>query len=246
MSLFDMVSEEERREYEVKYPNVSELSKEVLLGYEKDVLGIYLSGHPLEEYEKKWRKNVTAFTSDFSLDEETGELKMRDKQYAMLGGIITDKNVRYLQNDKTMAFITVEDLFGTVEVVVFPKCYEQYGKLLDEDAKIFVAGRADVEEDKNGKLIADRIYSFDESRTELWVMFGSIEDYYANEPKLRDSLPHSGGKNRVVACIPKIKVMKPLPDEYSLDINDDIVNNLTSLFGEKNVKVMEMGIENKR
>ena len=126
MSLFDLISDEEKEAYEIQMPKVEEYSKEELLSFEKEVLGVYISGHPLEEYEERWRKNITARTVDFQIDEELGTSKARDGEIAVIGGIITNKTVKYTRNNKVMAFLTIEDLVGTVEVVVFPNDYEKY------------------------------------------------------------------------------------------------------------------------
>lgn len=163
MSLFDLVSEEEKKAYEIQYPNVGEYSKEIKLGFEKEVIGIYLTGHPLEEYEEKWRKIISAVTSDFLLDEESGEVKLRDNQKVIIGGMITEKTIKYTKNNKTMAFLSLEDLFGTVEVIVFPGEYERYHTLLNEDEKVFIRGHANVEEDKNAKIICEQICTFAEA-----------------------------------------------------------------------------------
>ena len=184
MSLFDLVSEEEKKAYEVRFPNVEEYTKEIKLGFEKEVLGIYLSGHPLEEYEEKWRKNISAVTADFMLDEETNAVKIKDNQSVVIGGIITEKTIKYTKQNKAMAFITVEDLFGTVEVIIFPRDYEKYSRYLNEDEKVFVAGHANVEEDKNGKLICEKIYSFDDTKRELWLQFATKESYEEKEKEL--------------------------------------------------------------
>ncbi len=188
MSLFDLVSEEEKKAYEVRFPNVEEYTKEIKLGFEKEVLGIYLSGHPLEEYEEKWRKNISAVTADFMLDEETNAVKIKDNQSVVIGGIITEKTIKYTKQNKAMAFITVEDLFGTVEVIIFPRDYEKYSRYLNEDEKVFVAGHANVEEDKNGKLICEKIYSFDDTKRELWLQFATKESYEEKEKELYSRL----------------------------------------------------------
>ena len=167
MSLFDLVPEEERQAYEIRYPDVEEYGKEVCLGFEKEVLGIYISGHPLEEYEEKWRRNISAATTDFLRDEESGEVKVKDNQNVIIGGMITGKTIKYTKKNETMAFLSVEDLFGTVEVVVFPRDYARSSALLNMDEKIFVRGHANVEEDKDGKLVCEQIYSFDEANPDL-------------------------------------------------------------------------------
>lgn len=245
MSLFDLVSEEEKRAYEIKYPDVDEYSKEVKLGFEKEVLGIYLSGHPLEEYEEKWKKNISAVTSDFLLDEETGEVKVKDNQSVIVGGMITEKTIKYTKTNKAMAFLTLEDLFGTVEIIVFPKDYERYHALLNEDEKVFVKGHANVEEDKNGKLICERIYSFDETKRELWLQFSTKEEFEARERELYSILHDSDGNDSVVIYISSMKAMKRLPQSQNVCADSEIVNNLTNFLGKNNVKVVEKSIEKK-
>ena len=245
MSLFDLVSEEEKEAYKVQYPNVPEFKKEIKLGFEKEVLGIYLSGHPLEEYEEKWKKNTSAVTSDFLLDEETGEVKIRDNQSVTIGGMITEKTIKYTKNNKTMAFLTVEDLFGTVEVVVFPRDYEKYHSYLMEDEKVFISGHANVEEDKNGKLICEKIYSFDDTIRELWLQFPTKEEFLEKEQRLYSMLQESDGKDEVVIYIASPRAMKKLGKNLTIRINPEIVNNLTNFLGENKLKVVEKSIEKK-
>ena len=245
MSLFDLVSEEEKKAYEVRFPNVEEYTKEIKLGFEKEVLGIYLSGHPLEEYEEKWRKNISAVTADFMLDEETNAVKIKDNQSVVIGGIITEKTIKYTKQNKAMAFITVEDLFGTVEVIIFPRDYEKYSRYLNEDEKVFVAGHANVEEDKNGKLICEKIYSFDDTKRELWLQFATKESYEEKEKELYSRLYGSDGNDEIVIYIASPRAMKRLDQNHNIHINPELVGNLTEFLGEKNVKIVEKSIEKK-
>ena len=243
MTLFDLVPEEEKQDYEIRLPQLEEYSKEIKLGFEKEVLGIYLTGHPLEEYEERWRKNISAVTTDFVLDEETNEVKVKDNQKVTVGGMITEKTVKYTKNNKVMAFLTLEDLVGTVEVIVFPNSYEKYSSLLNEDEKVFITGRANVEEDKNGKIICEQITSFDSVKRELWLQFSTKEEFEAKEQELYGKLHDSDGRDSVVIYISSIKAMKRLPNNYNICINQEIVNNLTNFLGENNVKVVEKSIE---
>ena len=243
MSLFDLVSEEEKRAYEVRYPDVPEYSKEVKLGFEKEVLGIYLSGHPLEEYEEKWRKHISAVTTDFLLDEETNQVRVKDSQAVTVGGMITEKTIKYTKNNKTMAFLTLEDLFGTVEVIVFPRDYERYSRYLNEDEKVFIRGHANVEEDKNGKLICERIYGFDETKRELWLQFPTKEKFAQNEQTLYDMLRDSDGNDEVVIYVASPRAVKRLGKNFNIRIEPGLVNNLTNFLGENNLKVVEKSIE---
>ncbi len=246
MSLFDLVSEEEKKAYEVRFPNVEEYSKEIKLGFEKEVLGIYLSGHPLEEYEEKWRKNISAVTADFMLDEETNAVKIKDNQSVVIGGIITEKTIKYTKQNKAMAFITVEDLFGTLEVIIFPRDYEKYSRYLNEDEKVFIAGHANVEEDKNGKLICEKIYSFDDTKRELWLQFATKEAFEEKEKELYSLLYGSDGNDEIVIYIASPRAMKRLGKNYNIHINPELVGNLTEFLGEKNVKIVEKSIEKKQ
>ena len=163
ISLFDIAAEEDKDEFDIKMPNVGEYNKEMLLTFEKEVLGIYVSGHPMEEYQELWQKYITNTTNDFALDEETNSVRAMDQAPAVVGGMIVDKTIKYTKNDKVMAFLNLEDLVGNVEIVVFPKDYEKFSSLLQEDAKVFIKGRISVEEDKDGKLICEQIVSFDEA-----------------------------------------------------------------------------------
>lgn len=245
MSLFDLVSEEEKKAYEIQYPNVEEYRKEIKLGFEKEVLGIYLSGHPLEEYEEKWKKNISAVTTDFVLDEETDEIKVKDNQSVIVGGMITEKTIKYTKTNKTMAFLTLEDLLGTVEVIVFPRDYEKYHTLLNEDEKVFIKGHANVEENKNGKLICESIYSFEETKRELWLQFTTKEEFEEKEQEIYAMLHHSDGNDEVVIYISSIKAMKRLPQSHNIGINTEVIHDLTNFLGENNVKVVEKSLEKK-
>ncbi len=163
LSLFDIASDDQKDEFDIKMPQVGEYNKEMLLAFEKEVLGIYVSGHPMEEYQELWQRHITNTTNDFALDEESNSVKVQDQAMAVVGGMVADKTIKYTKNDKVMAFINLEDLVGNVEIVVFPSQYEKFGSLLREEAKIFVKGRVNVEEDKDGKLICEQIVSFDEA-----------------------------------------------------------------------------------
>jgi DNA polymerase-3 subunit alpha len=173
ISLFDIVDDSQKEEFDIRMPDVGEYPKEMVLAFEKEVLGIYLSGHPLEAWQDLWQRHKTNTTNDFALDEESGEVHVTDQQTVIVGGLIVDKTVKYTKNDKVMAFLNLEDLVGNVEVVVFPKDYEKFGAMLAEDAKIFVRGRASVEEEKDGKIICEQIVSFEDAASEGGALFGN-------------------------------------------------------------------------
>jgi len=245
MSLFDFVGEEDKKDYEVHYPNVEEFPKEVLLGFEKEVLGIYLSGHPLEDYLGKMKKNVTANAADFVREEESGTIRLTDNMHVVVGGMIAAKTVKYTRNNQAMAFLTVEDLTGSVEIIVFPKDYERYNRFLNDEEKIFVVGHATVEEEQDGKVICERIVPFDAPRKELWLQFPTKSDFSEKEQQVYDILRDSDGNDEVVIYISDVKAFKRLPRNRAVGTNSVLLARLTEFLGEKNVKVVEKGIENR-
>ncbi len=246
MSLFDLAGEEERQEFEISMPDVGEYDKEQLLAFEKEVLGVYISGHPLEEYEQKWRKLTTAVTTDFQWNDEEGDMKLADNQQVIAGGMITDKTVKLTRNEKQMAFLTLEDLVGTVEVIVFPNKYEQYRDDMTIDNKVFVAGHVSGEEDKDGKLILDRLVPFDRTTRELWVQFSDKNAYFAGEEALFDLLRQWEGTEKVVIWLSKERQKKLLPANRNIAVTPMLLEQLKARFGEKNIKVVDKPIEIER
>ncbi len=244
MSLFDFATEDEKEEYEIRLPNVGEFDKDMLLAYEKEVLGIYISGHPLEEYEAKMKRNITAKTSDFIHDEETGETIVEDGKSVWIGGMITAKSLKTTKNNKMMAFITIEDLFGSVEVILFPKDYEANSRFINVDDKVFVKGRVQISEEENGRLICERIVPFDSIPSELWIKFGSKADYLNREQELLRLIADSEGNDSIVIYCAAEKARKNMPSSYNINANAEVLERLSAVFGKDNVKVVEKSIEN--
>jgi DNA polymerase-3 subunit alpha len=245
MSLFDLVSEEEKKEYQVKYPPVGEFDKETFLAYEKEVLGIYLSGHPLEAYMDKMKKNATATAVDFMRDEDTGAVKVADNAHVIVGGMISAKTVKFTKHNQAMAFLSIEDLTGTVEVIVFPRDYERYQRFLNQDDKVFVVGHATVEDEQNGKIICERIVPFEDTRKELWLQFPTKKEFIAKEPELYGMLDSSDGADEVVIYIANPKAMKRLGPSRTVMADETLLTQLGEFMGEKNIKCVEKNIENR-
>ena len=244
MTLFDLVGEDQKEEFQIKLPNVGEYTKENLLGFEKEVLGIYVSGHPLEQYEESWRKVISATTADFQLNDDTGRTKVHDGAKEIIGGMITDKTVKHTKTNQMMAFITVEDLLGTVEVVVFPRDYEKNRQFLEVDSKVFIRGRVSEEDDRPSKLICEKIIPFEQKKRELWIQFPDKEDYIKNEQILFGYIADSEGDDEVVIYCAKEKAIKRLPKNRNILVNPQILSRLMNHFGESRVKVVEKAIEN--
>ena len=244
LSLFDIAPEEDKKEFEIRMPQAAEYPKETILTFEKEVLGIYLSGHPLERYRNMMEKMISAKTSDFQPDDETGIPEVYDNQKVIVGGMITDKTIKYTKNNKVMAFLTVEDLVGTVEVVVFPRDYEKCQMFLNEDARLFIQGRVSAEDDKASKLILEKVRLFDDMPRELWLQFESREEYAKAETGLVDDLMESRGNSTVVIYLKDVKAMKKLPPAYQVHIEDSWLERMCEKYGSSNVKIVERVLKN--
>ena len=245
MSLFDFASPEEQKELEVKMPDVGEYEKEEILGFEKEVLGVYISGHPLEEYVATLEKNITRTTADFEVVDGDTEPKVKDQERAVIGGMITGRTVKATRTNNMMAFLTVEDLYGTVEVIVFPRDYEKYRTLLEEDTKVFIQGRVTVEEDKPAKLICSGVVPFDAVEKELWIQFPTRADYEEAEQTLFAILGNYDGIENVYIYLSKDRARKLLPKSRCTKVCKELLSELYTKFGEDNVKVTEKSIEKK-
>ena len=243
LSLFDIAGEEARNEFQITFPDVGEYSKEELLAFEKEILGVYISGHPLDDYEEAWRRNITATSADFMVDEETEKAGVQDGSRVVIGGMVAGKTVKTTRTNQLMAFITLEDLMGSVEVIVFPKDYEGNRELFTEDAKLFIRGRVSIGDDPVGKLVCEQVVPFEDTPKELWVQFADKEAYQEREQKLLSLLKSSEGKDRVVIYLQKERAKKMLPPSWNVHVTDQLLQGLQHELGEKNVKVVEKGLE---
>ena len=238
MSLFDFVGEEEKKDYEVSLPDVGEYDKEQLLAFEKEVLGFYVSGHPLEKYEHLWRKHITNVTTDFEPDEESGLPLVKDASKATVGGMITYKKIKYTRNNQTMAFLTLEDLVGSVEVVVFPRDYEKNRSLLNEEEKVFITGRVSAEDEKASKLICESVQSFEGIPREIWIRFPDKETYQQKEQQMYAILRKSDGNDRVAVYIHSPRAVKKLSENWTVSADEALCEELAETFGRENIKIV--------
>lgn len=243
LSLFDIAGEEDRNEFQITFPDVGEYSKDELLAFEKEILGVYISGHPLDDYEEMWRRNITATSAQFIVDEETDEAGVEDGSRAVIGGLVAGKTVKTTRTNQLMAFITLEDLLGPVEVIVFPRDYEANRDLFTEDSKLFIRGRVSIGDDPVGKLVCEQVIPFDSVPKELWLQFPDMETYQAGEQRLLTSLRSSEGKDRVVIYLQKERAKKVLPVNWNVQVTPGLLEDLGKVLGEKNVKVVEKSLE---
>ena len=239
MTLFDFMDEEEKQAFEIRYPNVGEYDKGTLLSFEKEVLGVYISGHPLDDVAESWRRNVTAVTSDFYVNEEIGMPNVVDQSLVVIGGMVTGKTVKSTKNNKMMAFIQLEDLLGTVEVIIFPNDYEKYQAELTEEAKLYIKGRVSASEDQQAKLIAEKIIPFDKVPKEVWLQYPDKNSFIGQQEALYKTLAGHSGNDRVIIFCKVEKAIKKLPVSWNIKAEKEILDQLGTVLGKENVKVRE-------
>ncbi len=246
MSLFDFADEETKDDFRITMPNVAEYPKDELLAFEKETLGIYVSGHPMDAYETMWRKNITATTADFVVDEETDRAAVTDGTYVTVGGMVAGKVVKTTRTGQMMAFISLEDMLGSVEVLVFPKIYESRREVFAQDEKLFIQGRVSLGDEPVGKLICERVIPFREVPRELWLQYEDLEHYRAGEAALLNLLKEKEGRDTVIIYLKKEKAKKVLPANWRVEADGELLDKLTKILSEKNIKLVEKGIEKQK
>ena len=237
MSLFDIVDDELKSDFEIKFPKVNEFSKQELLAFEKEVIGLYVSGHPLEEYQNMWKKNITRTSLDFQLNDED-ETAVADNAREIIGGIISEVTVKVTKQNSVMAFVTIEDLYGTVEALVFPKLYEKYRQIIAEDNKVFITGRVTSGGEENAKIICETITLFSDKSSELWIRFENKEEYEEKYPQLLENIKLSNGKDKIVIYLNQEKAKKILPASCNVNADQQFLQKMQALFGENNVRIV--------
>ena len=238
MSLFDFVSDEVKEEFDIQYPDIEDYEKEDKLAFEKEVLGVYVSGHPLEKYKSILEKSVKAYSKDFIVDEE-GNSIVKDNEYTTIGGMVENITIKNTRSGKTMAFITLEDLYGTVEVLVFPNILEKCRYMIKSDAKLLIRGKVTISEETQGKLICDKISEFEQPQSQLWVQFANKEEYFRQQKRLETVLRESDGNDSVIIYLKAEKQKKIYPPNMSVKADRQLTKQLEEEFGEGNIKVVE-------
>ena len=137
-----------------------------------------------------------------------------------------------------MAFLTVEDMVGSMEVVVFPNAYEKFSSKLLEENKVLIEGRVQVEEERGGKLICESITSFDEIPRKVWLKFPNMNTYIEKEKALFDAIYDSEGIDNVIIYIEETRQKKTLPPNRNIKADSRVLDKLRLLFGGDNVKVV--------
>ena len=238
MTIFDMLPSEERKAMDIKLPNVEEFPKEMILQMEREVLGVYISGHPLDDVKEIWKKNINAVSSDFVYQIEFEGSRLPDKKQVKVGGIITNLNVRLTKRKETMAIFELEDLYGSVEAMVFPKAYERVRDMLVDDKLVFVSGRVSTEDEENSKLIVEEITSFDDIPKTLWLKFDDMDKYNELWDKVYECLwNHKGSDSVNIRVIKENKLKTLTKKELGVAADENIIPEIEAILGANSVVI---------
>lgn len=233
-SLFDMMGDADKKEMEIQIPDVEEYPLEQKLENEKDVMGIYVTGHPLDEYSKTWEKHVSAKSIDFGADED-GQVKVQDGSRQTVGGLITQRNIKSTKKGDIMAFLTIEDLVGTMEIVVFPRDYMRNKEIIDSAKKVFISGQVKVDMDSNAKLIANSFVNFDDLPRTLWLRFDNQAAYFNEKAWIEDLIGQNSGRDKVIVYLKEEEKKLALPVKMNIHITSEILSYLSKKLGDENV-----------
>ena len=246
ISLFGM-GDESIRVPEVKYPDIKEFAKNNLLSMEKEMTGLYISGHPLDEYEKSLKMMTsttieTIFQSYEAIMDGLGddEHLIQDNQRVIIGGILAEVNQKVTRNNSIMAFLKLEDLTGVIEVVVFPKTLDKVRNLINLDSMVVISGRVSIKEDEEPKLICESIEALEKvNSSKLYIRVDDLQKAKEMKPKLIETIREYSGDSALYVFTSKDRKSYRMPREMWIDLNTDVVLELKKIFGDDNVKIVE-------
>ena len=238
LSLFDIAPKDDLSALEVKMPELGEFDVETKLAFEKEMLGVYLSGHPLESYQDMLKSVCNASSLDFAYDEEEGMVNVAPGKDYILGGIASVVNIKLTRNNQRMAFITLEDLVGSAEVIVFPRDFEKYKDLIEEGRKYIISGKASLEENDAAKLIAGKIIPFEEVPREVWLQFENKAELEKVEDELNKIFEGNKGNARIMLYCREERQVKRVNAVRGISYAEAVIDELKSKLGCDNVKIV--------
>ena len=240
LSIFDMMSEPQELLQE-DFPDIKEYPANALLSMEKEMLGLYVSGHPLSQYQDILERNVNLYSSEMFVDDENSSdmeissKKLQDSMRVTVGGIVVSKKTKATKNNNLMAFVGLEDLFGTMELIVFPTVYEKFSQLLQQESIIIVNGRLSVREDEQPKIIAEEVLPIKGLQEKGLYLTLPEELPKEDGTALRALLRYFSGATPTYVAKKNQNFFKKLDRQYWIYVNNVIMEELVSRLGEENV-----------
>lgn len=247
ISLFGLAEDDDFKAPEVSYPNIKEFAKNNLLAMEKEMTGLYLSGHPLDEYSGSL-KMMTSTTiqkiydcheaHNEGIDGE--EYSIYDEDKVVVGGIITEVNQKVTRNNQIMAFIKLEDLTAVIEVIVFPKTLDRIRNLITNDALVVLKGRVSMKEDEATKIICETVEPLEKvNSSKLYVRVDDLKRAKEIKPKLIEVTSEYPGDTPLYVFTANDRKNYRMPRQMWVNLESDIFIELEKIFGENNVKIVE-------
>ena len=244
LSIFDLMQEPQESLKE-DYPDIKEYPPNVMLAMEKEMLGLYVSGHPLSEYQSILDKNVNLYSKDMLIggnEEDNGDIelelkKLTDSMRVTVGGIIASKKTKTTKNNNLMAFIGLEDLYGTMEIIVFPTIYERFSQLLQQESIVLVNGRLSLREDEQPKIICEEVLPIKSLDEKGLYMYFEKEMTREESVSLIALLKYFNGSTPTFIRKKNDEKFKKLDRQYWIDVNNDILEELESRLGKENISL---------
>ncbi|NLI54073.1 MAG: DNA polymerase III subunit alpha [Clostridiales bacterium] len=233
LSLFDLDGGESLQSAQIPLPNVPELSHQIMLVNERESTGLYLSGHPLDNYGEQLKK--LRYTIE-DLAEADGTGMVKDEEQVIVGGLLTQcKQKPTRSGSGLMGYAVLEGLTASVEAVLFPRTLQQAGPLFVDDAPVLVRGRLNIREDRANSLLVEEIKPLGEASRSVYIRFDTLPDDAMQ--RACSFLKKYPGETPVVLYDAAKKIGKGVPKEYQVSLTDAFLTAADERFGKECVKV---------
>lgn len=244
LTIFELMQEPQESLKE-DFPDIKEYPPNVMLTMEKEMLGLYVSGHPLSEYQSIFDRNINLYSKDMLVggnEDDNGDIelelkKLSDSMRVSVGGIIVSRKTKTTKNNNLMAFIGLEDLYGTMELIVFPTIYERFSQLLQLESIVIVNGRLSLREDEQPKIICEEVLPIKSLEEKGLYMHFEREMTKAESTSLIALLRYFGGTTPTFIKKKGDEIFKKLDRQYWIDVNNDLLEELESRLGKDNISL---------
>ncbi|NFE18070.1 DNA polymerase III subunit alpha [Clostridium botulinum] len=245
VNLFMDIMDNKESSIDIKYPNIKEFDKKYILQMEKEMTGLYFSGHPLEECEETLKIQTSHLISDIIPKESLeGNLvdtisSIKDGDKVVVGGMITHVSKKLTRNNDMMAFIVLEDLYSSIEVIVFPKIFNMARNIINEDEVVLLKGRVSLREDEQPKLICEFMEPLVKINSEkLYILVEEKKDIKLKLQEIKGVFLQHKGNIPVYFCTNKERKKFRIDRELWVNGSRELMDNLRNMFGENNVKIL--------
>jgi DNA polymerase-3 subunit alpha len=251
VSLFDISSSQDAtfNQTKVSFPEIKEFDKRYLLIMEKEMTGLYLTGHPLDEYEDSLKlmtdTKISEIVEEEVLEETDGieeineVANINDNDRVVIGGIISEVTKKITRSSTMMAFVRLEDLFASIEVIIFPKIFEKFKEIINEDSMVVIKGRVSLKEDEKPKIICEEIKLLKKlNECSLYIQTLDLIALGEVRGSIKTLTSKYKGNMPIYLYAKKERKTFLLNEEYFINLNIDLFNTFQNIYGKENVKIM--------